>query len=543
MNPLDFRFLTSVIFETIPRQTALDFAFVKSPFVLTFRYLFQTFGFKHFIYIRYIGLFFASAVKNSRMNVEELVQKLKSDFCNSFDLILLKRSIGNKECLYAYFDGSTDKELLERGVIAELFSKENAENTDIDFIDKNISSSGSVETLADLDSAENTLVEGKVVLFVDNAFFGIDLRKYEKRSITEPPTSSVLKGPRTGFVEDISTNVSLIRRRIKNKDLAIQHFSVGKYTGTDVAVCWITSITNEDIVKTVTERISKIDIDGIIDSSYIAMLIEDNKSSLFSQTASQEKPDIVASKLLEGRVAIVVDGSPMVLTLPCMLIESFQDSEDYYRRNRRTSFVRILRFLGLLLSILLPAGYVAVQEYQYQFLPLKFMVTIINATNGTPFTPTYEMFLVLIIFDILNEASIRMPRFVGMALSIVGAIVLGETAVQAGLLSSPAVLVMALSAIGMYTTPTNMGTFSLIRLIFLACSSLFGMLGLIIACIVFVSSICSLKSFGIDFTAPYAPVIKNDLQDGFLKKSINDTEFRPRALRTHNLRKKGKNDE
>ena len=478
------------------------------------------------------------------MNVDELYDKLKSDFCNSFDLILLKHFIGDSECLYAYFDGSTDKELLERGVISKLAdcTRRNEEIT-IDYINKNTVTSGSVEELSDLENAETTLTEGKVVLFANDKFFGIDLRKYEKRSISEPPTSSVLKGPRTGFVEEISTNVSLIRRKLKSKDLVIQHFSVGKYTSTDVAVCWITSVANKDIVKTVTERISKIDIDGILDSSYIAMLIEDNKSSLFSQTASQEKPDIVASKLLEGRVAIVVDGSPMVLTLPCMLIESFQDSEDYYRRNRRTSFVRILRFIGLVLSILLPAGYVAVQEYQYQFLPLKFMVTIINATNGTPFTPTYEMFLVLIIFDILNEASIRMPRFVGMALSIVGAIVLGETAVQAGLLSSPAVLVMALSAIGMYTTPTNMGTFSLIRLVFLATASLFGMLGLIIACMLFVSAICSLKSFGIDFTAPYAPVIQPDLQDGFLKRSINDTEFRPKSLRVQNLRKKGKSNE
>ncbi len=248
----------------------------------------------------------------------------------------------------------------------------------------------------------------------------------------------------------------------------------------------------------------------------------------------------MVAKILEGRVAIVVDGSPMVLTLPYMLIESFQDSEDYFRRNRRTSFVRLLRLIGIIFAVLLPAGYVALQEYQYQFLPFKFMITIINATSGTPFTPTYEMILVLIVFDILNEASIRMPRFVGMALSIVGAIVLGETAVQAGLLSSPAVLVMALSAIGMYTTPTNMGTFSIIRLAFLLAASLFGMLGLVIACMIFIVSICSLKSFGTDFTAPYAPVVPADLKDGFIKKSINDTITRPKALHTQNKIRKGK---
>lgn len=472
------------------------------------------------------------------MNVDELMEMLKNDFCNSFDLVLLKRRIGIHECLYAFFDGLSDKELLETGVIARLSSSELTDTVTIDFLRDRTASSGKIENVDSIDDAKKALVESKVLIFACDSFFSLDLRKMEKRSITEPPTSSVLKGPRTGFVEEISTNVSLIRRRIKSKDLVIQSYSVGKYTSTSVAVCWLSSIANPKVVQSVIKRITEINIDGILDSSYIAMLIEDNQSSLFSQIASQEKPDIVASKLLEGRVAIVVDGSPMVLTLPYMLIESFQDSEDYYRRNRRTSFVRVLRFLGLILALILPAAYVAVQEYQYQFLPLKFMITIINATNGTPFTPTYEMFMVLIIFDVLNEASIRMPRFVGMALSIVGAIVLGETAVSAGLLSSPAVLVMALSAIGLYTTPSNMGTFSLIRLLFLASASLFGMLGLIIAGMIFISFICTLKSFGTDFTAPYAPLITDDLQDGFIKKDLNEMYLRPKALKTQNRRRK-----
>ena len=474
------------------------------------------------------------------MNVQELKEKLQSDFCNSFDLILLEGKVGDKECLYAYFDGLSDKELLESGLMSPLSKIENSENINIDIIKKQSFSSGKIQEIDGLDEAEKALVDDLVVLFVEDLFFSVDLRKMEKRSITEPPTSSVLKGPRTGFVEEVAVNVSLIRRRLKTKDLVIQSLNVGKYTQSTVAVCWLSSIADQQLVDNIIQKISKIDIDGIIDSSYISMLIEDNKLSLFSQVGSQEKPDIVVAKMLEGRIAVIVDGSPMVLTIPYLLIESFQDSEDYYRRNRRASFVRFLRLFGLILALILPAAYVALQEYQYQWLPLKFMITIINATNGVPFSPTYEMFMVLIIFDVLNEASVRMPRFVGMALSIVGAIVLGETSVQAGLLSSPAVLIMALSAIGMYTTPTNMGTFSLIRLIFLASASLFGIFGLILACLVFVSSITSLKSFGVDFTAPYSPFIKNDLQDGIIKRSIDNITIRPEALPEHNKTRKGK---
>lgn len=486
-----------------------------------------------------LGLNQSHIVYNTHMNVQQVKEKLKEDFCNSFDLVILEGKIGDKECLYAYFDGLSDKELLESGVIAPLSKIQEVQSINIDIINRETFSSGKIEQVESLEEAEKALVDDLVVLFAEDSFFSIDLRKFEKRAIAEPPTSSVLKGPRTGFVEEISVNVSLIRRRLKTKDLIIQSLSVGKYTSTPVAVCWLSSVTDQRLVDNVIKKISEIDIDGIIDSSYISMLIEDNKLSLFSQVGSQEKPDIVVAKMLEGRIAIVVDGSPMVLTLPYLLIESFQDSEDYYRRNRRASFVRFLRLFGLLLALILPAAYVAVQEYQYQWLPLKFMITIINATNGVPFSPTYEMFMVLIIFDVLNEASVRMPRFVGMALSIVGAIVLGETSVQAGLLSSPAVLIMALSAIGMYTTPTNMGTFSLIRLIFLAAASLFGIFGLIVACLVFVSSITSLKSFGVDFTAPYSPFIKNDLQDGFIKRSIDNITIRPESLPEHNKTRKG----
>lgn len=477
------------------------------------------------------------------MNVQELKEKLQEDFCNSFDLVLLEGKVGNKECLYAYFDGLSDKELLESGLMSPLAKSQNLQDINIDIIKRQSFSSGKIQELDSLDEAEQSLVDNLVVLFVENHFFSVDLRKMETRSITEPPTSSVLKGPRTGFVEEIAVNVSLIRRRLKTKDLVIQSFNVGKYTQSTVAVCWISSIADKKLVDKITKKISKIDIDGIIDSSYVSMLIEDDKLSLFSQVGSQEKPDIVVAKMLEGRIAIVVDGSPMVLTIPYLLIESFQDVEDYYRRSRRATFVRLLRLFGLILALILPAAYVAFQEYQYQWLPLKFMITIINATNGVPFSPTYEMFMVLIIFDVLNEASVRMPRFVGMALSIVGAIVLGETSVQAGLLSSPAVLIMALSAIGMYTTPTNMGTFSLIRLIFLASASLFGIFGLILACLVFVSSITSLKSFGVDFTAPYSPFVKNDLQDGFIKRGIENITIRPESLPEHNKTRKGTSNE
>lgn len=471
------------------------------------------------------------------MKVSEVDLHLKEVFSNSFDLVTVRSVVQDKQCLYAFFDGMSDRELLEGGIIKPLSVLD--KKADISTIEEYVASSSPSKKLNNIDESINEVVSSKIILFIEpDIFFSFDLRKLPTRSVAEPPTSSVLKGPRAGFVEEISINTTLIRRRLQTKDLVIQKLSVGKYTQTTVGLCYISSIADDKLVEEIRTRINGIDVDGIIDSSYIAMFIEDNKDSIFSQVASEEKPDIVVAKLLEGRIAIIVDGSPMVITLPYLFLESFQDSEDYFRRPRHVSFVRFLRLLGLILSTLLPAIYVAVQEFQYQLIPLKFMITIINASNGTPFSPTVEMLVVLIIFDILNEASVRMPKYVGMALSIVGAIVLGETAVRAGLLGSPAVLIMALSAIGMYTTPSNTSAFSLLRIIFLISASIFGILGIMISSAVFLCNISTLKSFGVDFTAPYSPIVINDLKDGFIKKGINEMYTRPESIPNKNKRRK-----
>ena len=472
---------------------------------------------------------------NLRMTVKEAKEKFNEIFHEDLDFKEIVGTVGSEECLYVYFEGATDKNALSSTVIKPLTSLN--ERIDLDSVKKAATCFVEITEASSVEEASDFLVNGGAVLFVCDKFFEIPLIKFEKRSIAEPPTSSVIKGPRAGFVEDINTNVALLRGRLKCKELRIKKFVVGEYTSTTIAVCFIDGVADKRVVDAVSEKISKIDIDGIIDSSYIAALIEEDHSSIFSQIATQEKPDIVVAKLLEGRVAILADGSPMVLTAPHLLMENFQASDDYFKRKQRVSFIRILRLLGLFLATLLPAVYVAVQEYQYQLIPLKFMITVINATNGTPLSPTLEMFLVLILFDILNEASVRMPKYVGMALSIVGAIVLGETAVSAGLLSSPSVLIMALSAIGMYTTPDNIGTFSLIRLILLGLASVLGICGVLVGLNVFAAHVANLKSFYSDYTAPYSPLIFKDLKDGFIKGGLQNAKYRPKAIHAQNERR------
>ena len=470
------------------------------------------------------------------MTVEELKTTFQHDFGDSLDLILLPDVALGHPALYVYLAGLSDRNLLEQGILWPLAAAAEAE-VNADTIRAVAHSSAPCTPLEDLSAAEAKVAEGEVVLWVEDAFFSFLLPQFDKRSPQEPPTSAVLKGPREGFGEDVGQNITLLRRRLKDKSLVVRKMQVGTLTKTTVAVCFLSTVAKPQVVDEVVRRIGAIQIDGVVDSAYVGQLIADNPYSIFSQFSTAEKPDIVTAKMLEGRVAVVVDGSPMVITLPCLLLEGFQDSEDYYRGNKRTTFLRVIRLVGVVMAVLLPAGYVAVQEYHYQVLPLKFLVTVINATNGVPFSPTIEMFVVLVLFEILNEASVRMPKYVGMALSIVGAIVLGETAVNAGLLSSPAVLVMALSAIGLYTTPEHIGSLGLLRFVFLVMAGLFGFVGLMVSTVITVCYVVTLSNYGVAYAAPLAPLVPADLKDSLVKLPLDHMVTRPYSIPTINRRR------
>jgi len=475
------------------------------------------------------------------MTLARIRTTIRTAFGESSDLTLFEGKVGERDCLYAAFEAMIDKELLESSVIRPLAEK------DVREVIGNTYSPAPVKTVRTAEEAVPEIAAGATALFIegDSKVYLFSVKKWERRSVSEPPTSSVLKGPREGFTEDITVNTSLLRRRLRDPHLIVHERKIGRHTSTAVAVCYLSDVAAKETVDLVNERLSNIDIDGIIDSSYLTKFIEDEPTSLFPQVGALEKPDVVAAKLLEGRVAILVDGSPIVLTVPHILLESFQDSQDYFKRNSRVTVTRFLRLFGALIALFLPAVFVAVQEFQYQVLPLKFLITILNSTNGTPLSPTLEMVLVLIIFDILNEASVRMPRYVGMALSIVGAIVLGETAVSAGLLSSPAVLVTALSSIGLYLVPDDVGTYSLLRLVFVAAAALLGVLGILFAATLLVRHLVTLRSFGSNYTAPYAPLLPADLKDGFVKREITDMLTRPESIANRNptrLKKENKHD-
>lgn len=476
------------------------------------------------------------------VRISEFIQSVQETFSNSDDLKCRELTVAGTPCAFAYIDGGTDKLLLEQNVILPLRNAETFCAPYLDALTETVIYSENILPMPLINCA-GAIAEGDVAFVIegeDTAYI-FSLRKPEKRSVSEPPTSSVLKGPREGFIEELKTNLSIMRRRLKTPDLTVKFFQVGRYSSTTVAVLHVRGIADKHVVEEICDKISHIDIDGIIDSAYITSFIQTKKNSFFLQAGTTEKPDVAEAKLLEGRIVILVDGSPIAVTLPYLIFEDVQDGYDYYSADWRASMIRLFRILGALMTIFLPGAYIALQTYHFQLLPLKFLMTLMAATTGIPFPPAIEMLVVLVLFEVLNQASLRMPRYLGISLSVVGAIVLGDTAVKSGLISSPSVLVIALSAIGIFCVPDQVGTLSILRLLFLCISAVTGFVGMIILAIIIVGYLSGLENFGAPYLAPYAPRINPDLQDGMLKSGTSSMERRPYSIPTANRTRMRKN--
>lgn len=471
-----------------------------------------------------------------KKNQETLKERLSSS-----DVVFFEFKISNKNGLLIYDDPVTDKEGLGKLVVAPLSNYK--KSPDIESICKHIFSP-QAEVVYDVDTAVDSVVTGNCLLLIDgdDKAIKIDLLKYTSRGITEPPTSAVVKGPREGFTENLKTNIGLIRRRIKAESFTVEKITVGKYSKTDVSVMYLNDVADDNIVKTVIDRINKIDIDGAPDSSYIAKSIVEHKVALIKQVGNTEKPDILMAKILEGRVGILVDGSPIAITVPYLIIEDFQSSEDYFQNHYRANMQRVLRFISIVLALMLPSSFVAAQLFHLQIIPLNFLLTIVNSIKGIPLSPSFEMFFTLLIFEILNEASVRMPKYVGMALSVVGALVLGDTAVRAGIVSTPTIMIMALSGICLYTVPELVDSMSFLRLMYLIVAGSIGGYGMVLlTCFLFIYLV-SLENFNVPVMAPFAPMKTADFKDTLLMTNLTSMKRRPLSIKPKN-KVRMKNDE
>ena len=454
---------------------------------------------------------------------------------NADDIIVHEFFALGKKAKIVFIESLVNKQLIDSCVIAPL-QKCTQKINNIEKIVLGALSECGATTKNNINDIAQDLLCGSCIIFIEkfDSAICVPVQGFEKRSISEPPTSAVVKGPREGFTEDWQTNLSMIRRRLKSPNLAVKKLTLGKESNTNIAVVFLSDIADKAVVTEVFKKLSGIKIDGIIDSFYIEELLQEKNNTIFKQVGSTEKPDVAAAKLLEGRVAIVVDGSPIVLTVPFVFIEDLQSAEDYYSQSSRATFLRIIRVFGILIGILLPGFYVATQIFHYRLLPINFLISLLDSVQGLAFPPLIEILFVLFIFDILNEASVRMPKHLGMALSIIGALVLGDTAVQAGLVSPPSILVVAISGITIYTVPDQVGTMSLIRLALTLIGGIAGYYGLLLAFVFLFWYMCGMQNFGTPYLAPYAPNISSDKKDALSKLPLQKLTTRPKTIPNKN---------
>ena len=456
-------------------------------------------------------------------------------------------------CALVYADGIVNKELLARLVASPLQSTalkrllpqkdggrvaSNEKNTQ-EKTENAVEQSQlfpEFRTVQTLEDGINEVLDGNTLLLVEGIACGFiaGAKLLPVRTIMEPPTDVAVKGPREGFIEDIKTNMALVRKRLKTPHLRFETLRVGKQSYTAVTLCYLEGTSIASVKDEIKKKLESIEIDNIPDSSYISAFLAPRKHSLFRTVGTTEKPDIFTAKIAEGRVGILVDGSPIALTVPYITTEDLQTSEDYFISPFTATVFRFLRLISLFVAILLPAFYVSAQLFKMQLLPLGLMLTIASSVRELPLSPSMEMFVVLLLLEILKEASIRMPKYVGMSLSVVGALVLGETAVSAGFLSTPAIIIVAFSGLCLYTVPNFVETGSLLRWLFLLVGGGLGPFGIVLLSAFTLCYLITADSYGTPPLAPFSPLIKSDLRDTVVKYDLQSLSARPAFLRPKN---------
>ncbi|GGH36991.1 spore germination protein [Paenibacillus segetis] len=479
-------------------------------------------------------------------NLQDNIQYIKTTLGNSTDLIVREIQIGPGKQIKAaifYTDGLSDAKsvqnfimetLLQNNVNSSLDNMRSDHQDPLQVLKERILTVGEIKDVNEFRTLFTSLLSGDVILLLDGYTqgFTIGMREWKDRGVTETSTETVIRGPKEGFTENLRTNTALIRRKIKDPNLWLETKEIGRVTKTNVAIMYIKGITKDTIVQEVHQRLDRIDIDGILESGYIEELVQDETYTPFPTIYHTERPDVIAADLLEGKVAILVDGTPIVLVVPSMFISFVQAAEDYYQRSDISSLIRMLRFISIFISLLGPSLYIAVTTFHQEMLPTQLLISLAAQREGVPFPAFIEALMMEASFEILREASIRMPKAIAQSISIVGTLVIGTAAVEAGIISAAMVIVVAITAVSSFVLPSfdlSM-TIRMLRFPMMMLAASFGLFGIIIGVIAIVLHMCSLRSFGVPYMSPFAPFILEDQKDALIRMPHWTMFSRPRLI-------------
>ncbi len=465
-----------------------------------------------------------SAKQPFQTSLADNMATLDTAFEGSKDLVKKIYQVGAHRVAIACIDNLYNKELLARSIIGRLLDAQDLPQLPdelVDYLRTQVAEPIDVSIVSDWDTGLFMLMSGFALLFIDGSarILAFGIQEFKIRGVSEPDNEVMERGSREGFCEVLRINLSLVRRRIKNPILMFETMRIGKESNTEVALCYLRGQVAAPVLDKLRKKLQSIRMDVVLESGYIQPFLEDKPKSLVSTVGVTERPDTLCAKISEGRVGILVDGTPFALIVPYLFSENFQSMDDYCNRPYFATFIRLLKFLSFLIAVLFPGIYVALGQFNPEAFPSAILYRIVDAQLTTPFSLMVEAIVIHVIFEILREAGLRLPRPVGHAISIVGALVIGESAVSAGLIGSPMVMVVAITTVSSFVVPSLYNPAALLRFVFILAGGLTGIYGVMLLAAMLLVGLCSLDSFGIPYMSPIAPFDKKAMRDTFWRAS------------------------
>lgn len=450
-------------------------------------------------------------------NIEKNIDVLKKIFQDCSDVKFRPIKVKDKKAFLIFVDGLIDQNSIQMNAIHELLSETELNQLTAEYIEETVISISEVVESDKFEDIVKQILDGNTVLFVDklDKALVLNAKGGQRRAVSEPETETAIRGPREGFIENIAVNISLIRHKLRSNHLKLVTSEIGTETRTIVGLMYMENLASSDLVDEVKRRLDRIKIDGVLESGYIEEFIEDEPWSIFPQIQNTERPDTVVGNLLEGRVAILTNGTPFALVLPSTFWQFMQANEDYYHRFHLVIFIRLLRMILLYLALVLPGFYIAVTTYHQEMIPTNLLYSIAASREAIPFPAFVEAIIMELAFEALREAGLRLPKVIGQAVSILGALVIGTAAVEAGIVSAPMVIVVSMTGIASFAIPKfNMAiSIRVLRFPMMILAGVFGLLGIGVGSLLIVTHLCKLRSFGVPYFWPVAPLNWKEFKD------------------------------
>lgn len=464
-------------------------------------------------------------------NSQEIIKNIKQKTGDSSDIIIKTISVFDTEINIVFSEPMCDRVTINEFIL-EFFEKFRKDEKVKDLV-KYIKSKLPAHKITKINNYSDlyyNLLSGFTIILIDgiDECLSIETKAKLNSGILPAQAEMVIKGPKDAFTEDYQTNLGLVMKRLKDCQLRVKEHVLGRRSQTKVSVLYIDDIVNQELVKSVQDKISRIDIDAIADSNYIAELISDNKKNVFTDYLSTERPDVVTNHLLNGKIAIIVENTQYAVIIPILFIEFFHSSEDYYHKVFNVNYTRFIRLIAFIITLIVPAVYIAITTHNHEAIPAKLLISFSAQRSGVPFPSIVEALLMLITFEILKESDLRIPKALGSALSIVGAIVLGQAAVEAGIVSQIMVIVIAITAISGLIVSSSELVYGIRwwRIIFILASATLGIIGVFLAGSLLIINLSSIKSFGILYLSPLAPLNFENQNNGIF--ITNKRKFKKR---------------